>query len=107
MINFGTVGTSWITEEFINTGKTFNEFNLAAVYSRDEEKAKTFADKHGVKSFFTDLKKMAESDIDAVYIASPNSLHCSQSIFFMKHKKHVICEKPLASNCRELNKMFI
>ncbi|MDF2686922.1 MAG: oxidoreductase [Clostridia bacterium] len=106
MINFGTIGTSWITEEFITTGKTFGEFNLAAVYSRDEEKGRVFAEKHGAKKIYTDMKEMAESDIDAVYIASPNSMHCSQSMFFMNHKKHVICEKPLASNCKELDEMF-
>lgn len=106
MIRFATIGTSWITEEFIETGKTFDEFNLSAIYSREEEKAKNFAQKHGVKKYYTDLEKMAKSDIDAVYIASPNSFHCSQSLLFMENKKHVICEKPLASNCRELEKMF-
>ena len=106
MINFGTVGTSWITEEFINTGKTFDEFKLTAVYSREEEKGRTFAEKHGVKNFYNNLDRMAKSDIDAVYIASPNSLHCSQVMLFMEHKKHVICEKPMASNCKELEMMF-
>ena len=49
---------------------------------------------------------MAQSDaIDAVYIASPNSLHCPQSLLFLRHKKHVICEKPLASNQREAEQL--
>ena len=46
MIRFATVGTSWITDEFINTLKTFPEAQLYAVYSRTEEKAKAFAEKH-------------------------------------------------------------
>lgn len=46
---------------------------------------------------------MAQSDaIDAVYIASPNSLHFPQTKLFLSHKKHVICEKPLASNIEEV-----
>lgn len=46
---------------------------------------------------------MAKSDaIDAVYIASPNSLHFPQTRLFLSHKKHVICEKPLASNLQEV-----
>lgn len=46
---------------------------------------------------------MAQSDaIDAVYIASPNSLHFPQTELFLSHKKHVICEKPLASNIEEV-----
>jgi predicted dehydrogenase len=45
---------------------------------------------------------MANSDvIDAVYIASPNSLHFPQTKLFLSHKKHVICEKPFASNIAE------
>jgi len=50
---------------------------------------------------------MAASDvIDAVYIASPNSLHCQQSLLFLRHKKHVICEKPLASNLAEAESLI-
>ncbi len=41
-------------------------------------------------------------DVDAVYIASPNSLHFPQTRLFLSHKKHVICEKPLASNLQEV-----
>ena len=56
-----------------------------------------------MEHLFTSLEALAESDaIDAVYIASPNALHFSQSCLFMNHKKHVICEKPLASNLREV-----
>lgn len=107
MINFATVGTSWITEEFITTGQTFPEFCLYSVYSRSEEKAKAFSEKHGAKKYYTDLSDMlSDKNIDAVYIASPNSLHCSQAIAAMNAGKHVICEKPAASNLRELDEML-
>lgn len=107
MINFATVGTSWITEEFITTGQTFPDFCLYSVYSRSEEKSKAFAEKHGAKTYYCDLDAMfADKNIDAVYIASPNSLHCSQAIAAMNAGKHVICEKPVASNLRELDEMI-
>ena len=68
MINFATIGTSWITEEFITTGQTFADFCLYSVYSRSEEKAKAFAEKHGSKKYYTDLTAMlSDEDIDAVY----------------------------------------
>ncbi|MBO4391987.1 MAG: Gfo/Idh/MocA family oxidoreductase [Clostridia bacterium] len=107
MINFATVGTSWITEEFIAAGKTNCDFNLRAVYSRSEEKAAAFAKKHDAETYYCDLSKMlADDKTDAVYIASPNSLHCHQAIAAMNAGKHVFCEKPAASNLSELDRMI-
>lgn len=106
MIRFGVIGTSWITEDFIECGKMSSEFSLEAVYSRTEDKAREFAAKHQAKYFFTDLLEMAQSDvIDAVYIASPNSLHKEQSLIFINNKKHVLCEKTIASNAIEFKEM--
>lgn len=107
MVRFGIVGTNWITEAFISGAKNHKDFQLAAVYSRTEKKALEFAEKFGVERTFTSLEEMAQSDaIDAVYIASPNSLHASHAITFMKNGKHVICEKAIASNGRELDEMI-
>jgi predicted dehydrogenase len=50
---------------------------------------------------------MASSDIvDAIYIASPNYMHCSQATLCMDYGKHVLCEKPMASNAREAELMI-
>lgn len=106
MIRFGVIGTSSITDEFIRCASLHGEFFLQAVYSRTEEQGRAFADKHGAKNVFINLEEMAQSNlIDAVYIASPNSLHASQAILFMSHGKHVLCEKPLASNLKEVSLM--
>ncbi|MDM5225382.1 Gfo/Idh/MocA family oxidoreductase [Cytobacillus sp. NJ13] len=107
MVRFGLVGTNWITERFLKAALQAEDFQLAAVYSRTEEKAKEFAGKYGVERTFTDLKTMAASgEIDAVYIASPNSLHADQAVIFMENKVHVLCEKPIASNTKELQTMI-
>ncbi|EZP75183.1 trans-1,2-dihydrobenzene-1,2-diol dehydrogenase [Parageobacillus genomosp. 1] len=107
MIRFATIGTNWITEAFIGAAREVEDFSLAAVYSRTEEKAREFAQKTGAARAFTDLEELAKSkEIDAVYIASPNSLHAEQAIFLMNHGKHVLCEKPLASNEKEVKAMI-
>lgn len=107
MIRFGIIGTNWITESFIEAASKLEDFSLTAVYSRTEEKAKVFADKYNVKTTYTNLEDFAQStEIDAVYIASPNSFHAKQAILMMKHKKHVLCEKPIASNTLELAEMI-
>jgi predicted dehydrogenase len=107
MIRFGVIGTNWITEEFIKAARETGEFALTAVYSRTEERAKEFAAKFGIRNLFTDLEVMAKSgELDAVYIASPNSLHAEHAIVCMNHGKHVLCEKPIASNSNELKEMI-
>ncbi|WP_042146974.1 Gfo/Idh/MocA family protein [Paucisalibacillus sp. EB02] len=106
-MNFGTVGTSWITSSFIDASRKSDDFILKAVYSRSEIKAKEFAEKHQAALIYTDLEEMAKSEkIDCVYIASPNSLHYEHALLFLRHKKHVICEKPIFSNTKELKEAF-
>jgi predicted dehydrogenase len=107
MIRFGVIGTNWITEDFIQAAREIGDFALTAVYSRTEATARQFADKHDIPHIYTDLNEFANSpELDAVYIASPNSLHAQQAIVCMNHGKHVLCEKPIASNAQEVERMF-
>lgn len=106
-IRFGVVGTNWITDRLIQSALEDERFILGAVYSRSEEKGRSFAAKYAGAPVYTDLAQMAkEADIDAVYIASPNSLHAEQAILCMNHGKHVLCEKPMASNAAETAAMI-
>lgn len=103
MIRFAVIGTNWITKQFVDAAHETGKYKLTAIYSRSLEQAQTFANDYPVEHLFTSLDAMAQSDaIDAVYIASPNSFHFPQTQLFLRHKKHVICEKPLASNLREV-----
>lgn len=107
MIKFGIIGTNWITDKFIDAALQVDGFSLEAVYSRTEEKAKAFASTHHIPYTYTNLEEMVQSDIiDAVYIASPNSFHAEQAILCMNNGKHVLCEKPLASNASEVQAMI-
>ncbi|SDC09484.1 Predicted dehydrogenase [Pelagirhabdus alkalitolerans] len=107
MVNFGVIGTNWITDRFLEAGFMLDDFQLNAVYSRTEQKAKDFARKYDVENTYTDLDQFAQSDmVDAVYIASPTALHAEQAITCMKHGKHVFIEKPMASNEKEVSRMI-
>ena len=101
-MKLATVGTNWITALFIEAAEETEGIELAAVYSRSQQNAEAFAEKHNAPLYFTDLAEMAVSaGIDCVYIASPNSLHFEQAMLFLENKKHVICEKPVFSNTKE------
>lgn len=107
MIRFAVVGTNWITQSFINAAHESGKLKLTAIYSRSLENARKLGHDYPVEHYFDSLEALAASDqIDAVYIASPNSLHCEQTLLFLKHKKHVICEKPLASNLQQAEQMI-
>lgn len=106
-VRFGVIGTSTICERFLNAASTHENFELIAVYSRKLETAKEFGEKQGAKLFFDNIENFAKcKDIDAVYIASPNAFHAEQAIVCLNNKKHVLCEKPMASNLKEVENMI-
>ena len=103
MLRYGTVGTSWITETFINSTRLVDGMELSAVFSRDAAKGAAFAEKNNAQNIFIDIREMASSPLlDAVYIASPNSLHYEQSKLFLENGKHVLCEKPACATSQQL-----
>ena len=85
MIKFGVIGSGWIAEEFVKGAKLVDGFVFSAMYSRTYEKGKAFAEKFGGAPVYTDLNEFAKSNVDAVYIASPNSLHYSQSKLMLEN----------------------
>ena len=83
MIRFAIVGTNWITRQFVEAAQQTGAMTLTAVYSRTLEQAQAFNKDYGVAHLFLSLEQMAASDeIDAVYLASPNALHCEQALLF-------------------------
>ncbi|MGI9888195.1 Gfo/Idh/MocA family protein [Vibrio chagasii] len=107
MIKFAVIGTNWITQKFVQAAHESQSMQLTAVYSRNLDSAAQFAQEFAVETTYDSLDALAnDSTVEAVYIASPNSLHCEQSILMMEHGKHVICEKPVASNIVEATRMF-
>jgi len=107
MIRLAVIGTNWITDQFIQAALKSGKYQLCGVYSRSLESAEQFAQKYDSPSLFDDLQALAQSaEIDAVYIASPNSLHGPQAIQMMQAGKHVIVEKPMAANYALAQQMF-
>lgn len=101
-MRYAVIGTGWITQAFIDGAKLQPDMTLAAVYSRSYEKGLAMARLNGCDTVFTDINALAAGDFDAVYIAGPNFLHSSHSELMLKAGKHVICEKPITVEPREL-----
>lgn len=106
-IRFGIIGTSKITDWVLAGAALDSRFEAVAVCSRTEERALEFAAKHNISLTFTSIEEMARcTQVDAVYIATPNYKHAEQAIICMNSGKHVLCEKPMASNAREAKEMI-
>ena len=107
VVRFATIGTSKIMKNFLNAAGEVPEFKLEAVYSRSIDKARELGMQYHAQKWYDSLDELAEDgEIDAVYIASPNALHCDQALLMMSAGKHVLCEKSIASNKEEAEKMF-
>lgn len=106
-MKLATIGTSWITSSFINAAISSGKLTLHSTFSRSIEKAKEFAEKHQASHAYSNLEEMLkDEEIDVIYIASPNSHHFNHVIQCLKAKKHVICEKPIFSNTKELSAAY-
>ena len=107
MIRCATIGTNFVADWFMKAGQACDGITCSLVYSRNRETAEAFCGKHGAGRWCTDLMEVAEAeDVDAVYIASPNSLHYEQAALMLSHGKHVLCEKTITSNEAELKELI-
>lgn len=95
MIRYGTIGTNFIVDRFQEAAMENPGLHYSAVYSRNQETAGNFAAKYGVETTYTDLNAFAcADDLDAVYIASPNSFHYEQAALYYPMES-MFCAKSL------------
>ena len=72
MLKLGVIGTGWITKQFVAAAMATKAYQLTAVYSRHQESAQSFIDSTAPATAYTTMDAFLGSDIDVVYIASPN-----------------------------------
>lgn len=109
-INWGFIGCGEVTEK--KSGPAFNEVEgsqVVAVMSRSENKARSYAERHHVRKWYTDASELIEApDVNAVYIATPPSSHATFAIMAMHAGKPCYIEKPLAASyndCIRINRI--
>lgn len=105
-MKFGTIGTGVIVQRVIEGIQAAPGASCEAIYSRSGEKGRSLAAQYGVRKVYTDLSAMlADPEITWVYVASPNSLHYAHTLAALEAGKHVLCEKPFASNAAQAQAM--
>lgn len=113
-LNIGLIGYGFMGRTHSNGYKRVNDFFpelkhrpvLKAVCGRNAEKVQAFADQWQYESIETDWKALiARKDIDAVDICTPNNSHAEIAIAAAEAGKMILCEKPLALNPEEGERM--
>jgi predicted dehydrogenase len=103
MLRIGTLGSSRISQPaLIEPAASVPEVIVTAVAARDLPRAEAYALRHGLEKAYGSYEELlADPDIDAVYNPLPNSLHGPWTLRAIAAGKHVLCEKPFASNADE------
>lgn len=105
-INWGIIGLGNIAHKFAKDLLTINDAKLYAVASRSKEKANEFALKYNASKAYGNYEDLAkDSNIHAVYIATPHALHKENTLLCLENGIAVLCEKPFAMNAQEVNEM--
>ncbi len=106
-LRIGILGCANIARQFVRDVSSSQMIKIAAVASRDADKARDFAESAGIERSHGSYEALLEdAQMDVVYIPLPNSLHAAWCIRALEHGKHVLCEKPLALNFAEARSIF-
>ena len=104
--NWAILGTGVIAREM---AAALNQVNgeIYAVSNRNIEKAQAFAKEFNISKFYTDSNEMInDSNVDILYIATPHNLHYEYLLKALKSGKHVLCEKAITVNAKQLDEVI-
>jgi scyllo-inositol 2-dehydrogenase (NADP+) len=99
---FGVLGPGRAAARFAQGLAAVPNATLDAVWGRNVERARAYAEKFNVPLAAETLEEFFAADIDAVYVATHPDTHAELSIAALAAGKHVMCEKPAALNQRQL-----
>jgi xylose dehydrogenase (NAD/NADP) len=106
-IRWGVLSTANIARLVIGANRDSEVTRFVAVASRDEARAQRFATELGLGASFGSYEALLASDlIDAVYVALPVSMHTPWTLRALQAGKHVLCEKPFATNPTDAARCF-
>lgn len=106
-LRFGILGAARIAPDaLIKAAQNVPDAVVVAVAARDPKRAREFADAHKIPRVLATYDDLVNDPaLDVIYNPLPNSLHCEWTLAALRAGKHVLCEKPLASNAAEAERM--
>lgn len=105
-LNWAVLGTGVIANEMAQTLVKTNK-RLYAVANRTHQKALDFAERYGVQKVYDQIDEVFEDEaVDIIYITSPHNTHYEFMKKALEHGKHILVEKSITLNSRELDEMI-
>ena len=107
MTRVALLGSGWIQDFHARGVLAHPKGELVAVANWRADSARALSERHGIDRVTTDWRELvADPAIDAAIVATPNALHASQSIAFLRAGKHVMVEKPMSTIVAEADAMI-
>ena len=105
-IKWGILGPGKIAKKVARDIQLSENGELYAVASRELKRAQHFSKTFNVPVFYGSyIELLKDENIDVVYIATPHTFHFEHTMLALNHRKHVLCEKPLAMNIQQVEIM--
>lgn len=105
-VRIGVIGVGRHGERHVRILTKLPQAKLTAVADVDATRAKEIAENYGVPKWFSNYKELLKSDISAVIICTPDHLHRNPTIASAEAGKHILCEKPMATNLEDADQMI-
>jgi predicted dehydrogenase len=101
-IRWGILGPGGIARRFADGLKMLDDAALVAVGSRSRERAEAFAREYGARRAWGSYEELVrDPEVDAVYVATPHTVHAEHSLLALAEGKAVLCEKPFTLNAAQ------
>ncbi|MDR1238196.1 MAG: Gfo/Idh/MocA family oxidoreductase, partial [Propionibacteriaceae bacterium] len=106
-LRWGILAPGGIATSFVHALRTHTNQRVVAASSRSLERAQQFAAAFGIDRAYGSYEQLvSDAEVDAVYVASPHSEHCYQTLLALQAGKHVLVEKSFARNATEAREMI-
>jgi UDP-N-acetylglucosamine 3-dehydrogenase len=107
MVKIGIIGCGGMGRYHACILKKMEDVKIVSACDIDENLLNNFKNDFGVEEIYKDFKEMLKkSEIDGIICATPTHLHYKIVIESAKAKKHIFCEKPIAVNLKQAEKMI-
>ena len=101
-LRWGVIGAGWISGQFVDALREHTSQQVVAVATRSRATAGPFAQAQGIERAYSSVSELLDDrEVDVVYIATPQELHVSVGLEAIAAGKHVLIEKPIATDAKE------